>query len=1186
MKDRVFFAREEVKLASEVVSRLLDPNPGHRLIRGERMQRPPTVGITKQIDSLHLSLASKKKQLHTISDLLKASAKRLTSVLDKESHFYEDLAIKLRKQNWIMQSRETFFGRQLYVDYGLRNAGSSTKEICEASFRWETLDNHVGFSVQLPHRKSHRVVVADTVRKEYVSDDAPVKGKSKAFWRQLADSQACAFETELFNETRSAHQETMKTETELHSQYIELISRQGLRRIHRYNRAKFENQMPTKEKPSRPRLLSPILRAAKLHTLRAFIREQIERILSNDLFDDAKMSVTLDILEHGQQMRWAVTFYNRYIATAISSHGKFNAKEYIDQCASKNVQQPAPTGKSAPVPAFQPKPLIRNFEGALDELLKLRRKVQTKIDDLEDLAQASENARRKKLAELNIAVEDVQSAFVSLESHLGEVGKTAIRIGEQLETIDKQRKRATEARDLIQYYLDFNKGVSIRLEEFRKSSQEAEAQTAIITRRLNAIAKEVDIPGTETAKSNIEKYCEQLEKDILQQFDDAYRKGNKLLMNRCAKILIDLNGGSSCVQTYVNQHEFFINQAKVVDDDAYAPGRYTIKTFEDDPATAKAYSFHISSDSVADEDTDVTLDAKLIKLYNEVRATCPHEWDIISAVFPNSISVMQTFIQRIFAQSIQSYLESILIRAREKSDLFYLRKLSLAHGATTALTADLHKFDAEHIATKGTESTISGVIDRCYDDLFVPYKDGDRYIVVERICLKDRFSRLLNAFSSYVMTRKKAKQKAMKVPFVGTAPIKESQSQIPSIQAVGQFLNMNFTGEAARPAAPPANPPLTPEDTGVPSVELMVRLLEVHIEALNRCRELSKLPDLSKNTGILFKEFIDMTGTQYLQASLEMVLEDLISLDGKTEPELSHLQMMLISNQIIHLIQTHFQAAVIPMVSSSPTIHRDMVIIKNDFMAYVESMLNTILQKHLDASLNWLGSILAKHKKTDFRPKDETIGSNTLATQPCNQACDFLRKIYSRASKFLDGENLEIFLNEIGVNFHSMLLDNMKKFTYSYTGGLILTKDLAKYYETITIYNLPGLNERFEMLRELGNLFIVKPENLLTAFFILPMIFMVVSLAGIWNYKDTRYYTLYPSLKEYSFAHNKKVHVRGDYYNIYIRLRKEVRSGSVKYYHLVLNGYQIDSRKLCGSSKHVDKLRKLGQRMAANLNLK
>ncbi|KAJ3188530.1 hypothetical protein HK101_009092 [Irineochytrium annulatum] len=39
--------------------------------------------------------------------------------------------------------------------------------------------------------------------------------------------------------------------------------------------------------------------------------------------------------------------------------------------------------------------------------------------------------------------------------------------------------------------------------------------------------------------------------------------------------------------------------------------------------------------------------------------------------------------------------------------------------------------------------------------------------------------------------------------------------------------------------------------------------------------------------------------------------------------------------------------------------------------------------------------------------------------------------------------------------------------------------------------------------------------NLLSnAFFILPVIMMVISLAGIWNFKDTRVYTLLPDLKE------------------------------------------------------------------------
>jgi hypothetical protein len=39
-------------------------------------------------------------------------------------------------------------------------------------------------------------------------------------------------------------------------------------------------------------------------------------------------------------------------------------------------------------------------------------------------------------------------------------------------------------------------------------------------------------------------------------------------------------------------------------------------------------------------------------------------------------------------------------------------------------------------------------------------------------------------------------------------------------------------------------------------------------------------------------------------------------------------------------------------------------------------------------------------------------------------------------------------------------------------------RDIAKYQESVKAWNIPSLNERFEMLRQLGNVFLVKPEIL------------------------------------------------------------------------------------------------------------
>ncbi|KAI8846199.1 hypothetical protein BC829DRAFT_398937 [Chytridium lagenaria] len=68
------------------------------------------------------------------------------------------------------------------------------------------------------------------------------------------------------------------------------------------------------------------------------------------------------------------------------------------------------------------------------------------------------------------------------------------------------------------------------------------------------------------------------------------------------------------------------------------------------------------------------------------------------------------------------------------------------------------------------------------------------------------------------------------------------------------------------------------------------------------------------------------------------------------------------------------------------------------------------------------------------------------------------------------------------------------------------------------------------------------------AFFILPFLVMVVSLSGIWNYKDTRYYTLLP------------IHVRGEFYNIYIRLRRELFDEANTSQHHVIRHFRSDKQ--------------------------
>ncbi|CAG8724518.1 8739_t:CDS:2, partial [Acaulospora morrowiae] len=245
-----------------------------------------------------------------------------------------------------------------------------------------------------------------------------------------------------------------------------------------------------------------------------------------------------------------------------------------------------------------------------------------------------------------------------------------------------------------------------------------------------------------------------------------------------------------------------------------------------------------------------------------------------------------------------------------------------------------------------------------------------------------------------------------------------------------------------------------------------------------RSVQLSPPSELTKFVRVLFHTFLEFIGKQYVELALDTCLDQIATIDPKSEPDFKPFSVIKNSHSIIHLSQNHFQAAILPLASSSLPIHRDLTFDKNRFMMGVENKMNLAVQRTIEAIIARLNHLLSRQKKVDFRPKDEDDNIANLATAPCNACVECLKKVQTNASQLLDGKNLEHFLTEIGIAFYSMLLEHFKKFNVSAAGGLVLRKDIAKYQENIASFKIPQLDERFEMLRQLGNLFVVKPEIL------------------------------------------------------------------------------------------------------------
>ncbi|KAG0655950.1 Exocyst complex component 5 [Rhodotorula mucilaginosa] len=802
----------------------------------------------------------------------------------------------------------------------------------------------------------------------------------------------------------------------------------------------------------------------------------------------------------------------------------FDVSQFVTQLMDDNVKRGTKdaTGSSG---GFDPSPHIRTLESALAQLLPLRKANAQKTSELERSVAVAERAYRSDVRGAKAGFETVNTQFQALDSKIMSVGRTAVRIGEQLESIDRLRQRGSEAHDLILYYNDFAAGDTSRLEQMRKEGgREGRQKVAVAARRLLSLSKEVEgVEGADKTRETIERYCERFEKEMLRLFDRYYRKGDPKAMAHCAKTLEDFNGGQSCIQIYVNQHDFFISKERVQE-------------------TAGGLVGGAIWDSLPDPNSPAPKsEPGLTSLYDEIRITVGQEAQIVTAVFPHPATVMQVFLQRVFAQVVQGYIETLIQTASSSSTLAYLRILRLARAQTSALINDLrsHEFfrpsasssSSSLIAPLGSSSAVESgldsgqatgagagsagivavtqMLDHSMDELFVPYMEGSRYMDKEGKNLTELYAATLIRFTNWHRAVNKAKSSNTifdrMVNQLSNAAHQAAHSSSGETTAAGpggspQISSnheqthdasrldrlMKFSGLSAivdktgssshNSAADPSQ--MFEEGDGELHVSTAEKMLEWHAEAVGRMVELSPASDVPRNAYTLLKVLADSFGKGYLETALDTALHQLTLLDGKTEPDLSPLLVIRQADMIMHLWQKYISTALVPLAGTSVTVRREMGIFNNHVRVRIEGKVNSIVQRALDAIVNYLSHALGKQKKGDFKPKNDELAFARINTEPCLLACDFLGKVREVTAGALTGRNAEVFLTEVGVTFHSLLLEHLKKFPVSAIGGLVLTKDLALYQDTIATFALAPISDRFEMLRQLGNVFIVQPDIL------------------------------------------------------------------------------------------------------------
>ncbi|OAQ95903.1 hypothetical protein LLEC1_07104 [Akanthomyces lecanii] len=789
------------------------------------------------------------------------------------------------------------------------------------------------------------------------------------------------------------------------------------------------------------------------------------------------------------------------------SNKDFIVRDFVDSLAESAVPINRRSGPAQP--AFDAKPLIRTFENALSQLAILGDELQEKESELLSQVRRAEVQHDQTLDTLGRKLDQSMSSFEALDGTVasskannyetvnkadGE-GNVAVQIGEKLEDLDRKRRRAQDAQFLIQCWSEVSDtGLLSSLEDIRRQGgAENKIRCAVIARQLMRISQQLDPaswghanghrrssvgngngngsgsgngnsdgPKTHNTREVLEKFCESLEQDLLQQFNNSYRKQNFDDMMECAKVLYDFNGGASVIATFVNQHQFFIDRDQLMNDEVIADKDIW--------------------EPIADPDaTPPGVEASLQSLIDEVKIVMQEESFIIKRAFPYYETVLTKFIQRVFQQSIQQRLEKVLDKADTVSSLAFLRSLHASRSYISSLIEDLKTHGlTEH--PEPCSGQIAQVLDQQVDELFVPYLVGNLYIEREKKSIEEMYSSLLFKFTMYHSRKKKAptgfmaslaQQGTQLMASAKDAYLERLESS--DLTPTQKATMLRVAGIAEKDNK---NEIELSEDDGTLSVANAKRMLKWLAESVQRTLELGTAVETPKEMSVFLNLLLSNMGQVYVQTALDAAHMQATMLENsKTEPDMSYLPAIRPAVTISAIMDRFISTVLIRLAESNTTVRKSMEAQKKMAIDEIEKKTNAVMKISIDVIVNFVAKTLSGQKKQDFRPKDVELES--LQTPTCLTICNFLGRAEKHASAAIDGQNAEKFFSELATELHRLLFEHFKKFHVNATGGLMVTQDIAKYVSIVRDWPLAkDIGLAIELLTEIGSLFIVGAEAL------------------------------------------------------------------------------------------------------------
>lgn len=728
---------------------------------------------------------------------------------------------------------------------------------------------------------------------------------------------------------------------------------------------------------------------------------------------------------------------------------------------------------------MDPKPYIRTFEAVLHELERTQSQMLKSEQNCAIEVKTAETKHCQNIITSSQTIGEVLRDFGELDGTVGDISTSTSILNSKLEKLSSQYEKCVESGFLINTYLNLNRrGTASDLEKLWDSNNPADKRKcANVVRQLQALSKKLEgAENGDRARDAIDSFAEKLECNLLNDFDNAYRSADLVVMKESADILTDFNGGSSVVQMFVNQHDYFILQENLVD--------FSLLDNEE------LWTKMCDPKGEVSEFEDI-----MQKMVDGMQDVIMQELEIIKKVFRDPVIILKVFLQRVFAQKIQLQIESYLNKAESLSSLAYMRTLHIGYTKISMFTASLKSsFTKMNMDTNGE---LAALLDQNFSDIFVPYIENGQYFEAELKSLNEIICQEMSRFSE-AHTHKIIREQSLLSRFTssGDSPkssenhslqrhdshssLKDGASTPKETGRINQIMRaVRFDRNGSdRRSTEGITAEEFDEADGELKLETVERILGSMAEGVQRdleLAEMSQIPSHAKSFLFLLLETLGKNGIELL---LEEATQLVSNYEGKNELDLGYLKLVREATNTVMLMSAMVKTVIYPMVPSNVTEIKSIIAtMVNGFLERVENKVNKILVSTIESCLLRVSFLLAKQKKKDFMLKDDS-SEVVQPTTVSREVATLLATIHRNVTQSLNGPNLDLLLEEIGTGFRELLLDHFKKFTVSKQGSRVVAKDIEIYRDGVSRWSIDELTAAFVALDGIAELFSVQPQEI------------------------------------------------------------------------------------------------------------